>query len=230
MPLRSVRRFEKLMPTKRADRPFGRGNIASVRNVKPKRAVVMLPGRIVRERCKGLGGLLGLLAALAIIMTVLSGASATETEYRLGTGDRLRIVVFGQDDLSGEFEVSSVGTITLPLIGEVDALDRTLADIETAITDKLKPDYLKNPQVSAEVINYRPFYIIGEVQNPGSYPYVGGMRVVNAVAMAGGFTYRAKENEILITRAKGGNGQSEPATQDTIVLPGDVIEVPERFF
>ena len=102
--------------------------------------------------------------------------------------------------------------------------------LERAIVDKLKPDYLKNPQVSAEVLNYRPFYIIGEVKNPGSYPYVGGMRAINAVAIAGGFTYRARENKLLITRAKGGSGKPEPADQHTLVLPGDVVEVPERFF
>jgi polysaccharide export outer membrane protein len=88
---------------------------------------------------------------------------------------------------------------------------------------------LKNPQVSVEIINYRPFYIIGEVANPGSYPFVGGMRVINAVAMAGGFTYRAKEQDLFITRAKG-NAKQERAGQGTPVFPGDVIEVPERFF
>ena len=84
----------------------------------------------------------------------------------------------------------------------------TLQELESAIIAKLKPDYLINPQLSVEVANYRPFYIIGEVKNPGSYAYVGGMRVVNAVAMAGGFTYRAREAELLITRATG-NGEKD---------------------
>ena len=141
----------------------------------------------------------------------------------------LRVTVFGQGDISGEFEVGSTGDITLPLIGEVPVIDRTLRDVENAVIEKLRPDYLKNPQVSVEVINYRPFYIIGEVQNPGSYQYVGGMRVVNAIAIAGGFTYRASEDQLLISRARG-EGIQGPATQGTIVFPGDVIEVPERFF
>ncbi len=173
-----------------------------------------------------------LLRFAAIAMLSLGGASlatAEEFDYKLGTGDQLRINVFGHTDLSGEFEVDSVGRIALPLIGEFEVVDHTLSEVEQIIVSKLKPNYLKNPQVSVEVINYRPFYIIGEVQRPGSYSYVGGMRVVNAVAMAGGFTYRAKEDDLLITRA-GGNGDPERATQVTPVYPGDVIEVPERFF
>ena len=163
------------------------------------------------------------------LLLALSPAAAQELDYRLGSGDQLRITVFGHADLSGEFEVGSDGRISMPLIGDVRALQLTLQELEGAITDKLKPDYLINPQLSVEVVNYRPFYIIGEVKNPGSYAYVGGMRVVNAVAMAGGFTYRAREAELLITRAAG-NGEKESAGQNTHVLPGDVIEVPERFF
>jgi len=154
---------------------------------------------------------------------------AEEADYRLGPGDVLRVTVFGHEDLSGEFQVGSTGDITLPLIGEFPVVDRTLRDVESAVVEKLRPDYLKNPQVSIEVINYRPFYIIGEVQNPGSYSYVGGMRVVNAIAIAGGFTYRANEDRLLISRARS-EGKQGPATQNTIVFPGDVIEVPERFF
>jgi polysaccharide export outer membrane protein len=150
-------------------------------------------------------------------------------EYSLGTGDLLRVTVFGHEDLSGEFEVDSGGRISLPLVGDLLVVNRSLDNVEQSIVSALKPDYLKNPQVSVEIINYRPFYIIGEVANPGSYAYVGGMRVINAVAMAGGFTYRAKEQDMLITRAKGG-GKQERAGQGTRVFPGDVIEVPERFF
>ncbi len=154
---------------------------------------------------------------------------AQDAEYTLGTGDILRVTVFGHEDLSGEFEVDSAGRIALPLVGDVLVVERSLEDVENLIVAALKPDYLKNPQVSVEIINYRPFYIIGEVANPGSYPYVGGMRVINAVAMAGGFTYRAKEDDLLITRANG-DGQQESVGQETLVFPGDVIEVPERFF
>ncbi len=175
-----------------------------------------------------------MMVSLATVMIawlfLVAPAIGQEAEYRLGPGDQLRVTVFGHVDLSGEFKVSSNGDIALPLIGKVVALEHTLREVESAIVGKLKPDYLKNPQVSVEVLNYRPFYIIGEVKNPGSYPYVGGMRIVNAVAIAGGFTYRARESKLLITRAKNPKGKSEPANQTTLVLPGDVIEVPERYF
>ena len=174
-------------------------------------------------------------AATLVFVSVLCGVLASpqplaeEASYRLGAGDVLRVTVFGHEDLSGEFEVGSTGDITLPLIGEVPVVERTLRDVEKAVVAKLRPDYLKNPEVSVEVINYRPFYIIGEIRKPGSYPYVGGMRVVNAIAMAGGFTYRANEGRLLITRARS-EGIQGSATRNTPVFPGDVIEVPERFF
>jgi len=174
--------------------------------------------------CRSVLGIAGVWAVLLLL--AVSSVSAQEVDYRLGTGDQIRVTVFGHEDLSGEFEVGSDGRISLPLIGEVPAAQLTLQELEGAIAGKLKPDYLKNPQLSVDVVNYRPFYIIGEVKNPGSYAYVGGMRVVNAVAMAGGFTYRARESELLITRG----GVKEAAGQNTIVLPGDVVEVPERFF
>ncbi len=149
-------------------------------------------------------------------------------DYVLGSGDRVRVVVFGQNDLSGEFEIDGTGNISLPLIQGVKAAGLTLRQLERTITNKLKPDFLKNPRVSLEVLNYRPFYIIGQVKSPGSYPYVAGMTVVNAIALAGGYTYRARERKVLITRSK--DGKQRPANHSTQVLPGDVIEVPERFF
>lgn len=173
-----------------------------------------------------------LIRSWAVVLFCLLGlgsAAGQEYEYTLGTGDVLRITVFGHADLSGEFEVDSAGRVKLPLVGNLLVVNRTLDDVEELVISALQPNYLKNPQVSVEIINYRPFYIIGEVANPGSYPYVGGMRVINAIAMAGGFTYRAKEKDLLITRAQG-NGRQESARQDTPVFPGDVIEVPERFF
>jgi polysaccharide export outer membrane protein len=152
-----------------------------------------------------------------------------DAHYTLDAGDRVRLLVFGQKELSGDFVVTGNGTLSLPLIGEVTVKGLTLRQTEAAIAEKLQPDYLKNPRVSAEVINYRPFYIIGEVKNPGTYPYVNGMRIVNAVAIAGGYTYRANEREMRITRAKG-DGKPERVRPDTLVLPGDVVEVTERYF
>ena len=175
--------------------------------------------------CAAVALCLGLFA-----LAVVGGAARAEAEYHLGPGDIVRVTVYGHADLSGEFEVSPTGGIPIPLVGQVPAEGRTAEELQTAITDTLKPDYLKNPQVGVEVLNYRPFYIIGEVKTPGSYPYVSGMRVVNAVAMAGGYTYRADKDDIVITRAGDPGGNDASAGPDSRVLPGDVIEVGERFF
>lgn len=106
----------------------------------------------------------------------------------------------------------------------------TVREVEKVVAERLSPDYLKNPSVSVEVMNYRPFYIFGEVNSPGSYPYVNGMTVVNAVAMAGGYTYRARTGSARLTRATDRTKTPETVDRDTPVLPGDVIEVPERYF
>lgn len=151
-------------------------------------------------------------------------------EYRLGSGDHLKVKVFGHDDLSGDVYVDGTGSVSLPLIGTVKAGSLTIRELEQVVADKLQPDYLRNPRVTVEVLNYRPFYIIGEVKNPGSYSYVNGMSIINAVALAGGYTYRARENSVFITRGTDQSKAKQRADHDTIVLPGDVIEVPERFF
>jgi polysaccharide export outer membrane protein len=118
----------------------------------------------------------------------------------------------------------------LPLIQTVKASGLTVQELERSIAAKLSPDYLKNPRVSVEIISNRPFFILGEVQKPGSYPYVNGMTVVTAVALAGGFTYRADSDEVYITRVTDKEKTKQSADQDTPVMPGDVIEVPERYF
>jgi polysaccharide export outer membrane protein len=171
---------------------------------------------------------------ISLVLATFGGtapALATgQVEYTLGAGDELRVIVFGQQDLSGKFTIDGRGSISLPLIGSVDAGGKTVREATKAIVAKLKPDYLKNPRVSVQVLNYRPFYILGEVKKPGSYPYVSGMTAVNAVALGGGYTYRARENNIYITRAKDPKREKKKASHDTIVLPGDILEVPERFF
>ena len=160
-----------------------------------------------------------------------AGQSAfTAQQYLLGPGDQLRVIVFGQEDLSGDFEIDGAGLVSLPLIGKIRVGGRTLAEAESAIIEELKPDYLKDPHVSLQVLNYRPFYIIGEVQAPGSYPYVNGMTVLEAVAIAGGFTYRAKESRMKIIRATDSTRQKNTVSPGSVVFPGDVIEIPERFF
>ena len=156
--------------------------------------------------------------------------SQHRTEYVLGPGDKVRVTVFRNDDLSGESEVDPAGMITLPLIQQVPAAGKTIQELENEIKSRLSPDYVKTPKLTIEVLNYRPFYIIGEVKNPGSYPFVADMTVVNAIALAGGYTYRANKDEVLITRAADPAHKPAQAQRTDIVLPGDVIEVKERLF
>lgn len=160
-----------------------------------------------------------------------SAAAAAEltSGYRLGSGDRIRLVVFRHEDLSGEFTLDGAGNFAMPLIGEVQAYNLTTRELEQRIADRLKEGYLVDPQVSVEVLNYRPFYILGEVRQPGSYQYVNGMTVLNGVALAGGFTYRAKQNNFLLQRG-GSNAQTREVSGDTPILPGDIVTVQERFF
>jgi protein involved in polysaccharide export with SLBB domain len=151
-------------------------------------------------------------------------------DYRLGTGDKVRVIVFGEDDLGGEFDVDGSGFVRLPLVGQVKAAGLSVHGFEGAVTEKLKAGYLKNPRVSVEITNYRPFYIIGEVNKPGEYPYVNNMSVLNAVALAGGYTYRAGESEVYVRRNGGKDEIKEQADGSAKILPGDIVRVPERFF
>lgn len=171
--------------------------------------------------------LLFLLAALFILG---SGAAQAADNYILGPGDKLRITIFGNDDMSGDVEVDPSGQISLPLIDKIQASGLSVPQLEEEIHHRLSPDYIKNPRITIEVLNYRPFYIFGEVQKPGSYPYAAGMTVVNAIAVAGGFTYRANKDDILITRGRDENRKILHASRTDMVLPGDVVEVKERFF
>ncbi len=171
---------------------------------------------------------LPLLAGPAAAQDAAPGAAPESQSYTLGAGDRVKVTVFGHPDLSGEFEVDGTGLIAMPLIKEVEAVDLTARQLEARIADHLEPDYLRNPRVSVEVLSYRPFYIIGEIKQPGSYPYVSGMTAWNAVALAGGFTYRAKTGYVLLRRGSRDDAQQVPL--DALVQPGDVIEVAERFF
>lgn len=156
-------------------------------------------------------------------------AAAELRGYELGSGDRVRVTVFRHADLSGEFEVDGQGNLAMPLAGEVRAGGKTARELEREVATVLEDGYLVDPQVSVEILNYRPFYILGEVRNPGSYPYVSGMTVLNAAALAGGYTPRARTGSLNVTRG-GANGHTFAAGGDTPILPGDIIEVPERFF
>jgi len=150
--------------------------------------------------------------------------------YRLGSGDKLRVTVFNEKDLSGDFDVNDQGLVSLPLIGQVKVGGLTINEAQDLITQKYGKDYLVNPRVNVEVLNYRPFFILGEVKSPGSYPYVSGMTVLNAVALAGGYTPRANRNNISIKRATSPQANEVEVQEDSAVLPGDVIRIHERFF
>ncbi len=170
-----------------------------------------------------------LLACTALYISSACAQTADDA-YRLSVGDKLRITVYGHDDLSGEFEVNSSGKISLPLAGDINAAGQSAGNLEAAVVAALRPDYLKNPRVNVELLTYRPFYIFGEVNAPGSYPYSNGMTVISAIAVAGGYTYRARKNRIKIVRGDEDKKIKLEASDDTLIQPGDIIEVPERFF
>jgi len=159
-----------------------------------------------------------------------TGRQPVAEAYRLGAGDRLRVIVFGEPDLSGEFEVDGSGAFSIPLIGQLDAFQLTVRELERAIVVKLKQGYLLDPRVSVEVMNYRPFYIVGEVKEGGEFPFVSGMHALKAVAIAGGYTYRANTQRVYITRKGSAEEIEMPASQGTAIYPGDVIRIPERYF
>lgn len=158
----------------------------------------------------------------------LSSLSATAPDaYRLGSGDELRVSVFGLDTMNNTYRVDDAGTISLPLIDPIKAGGKTIREVEATIADKIRQRQLVlDPKVSAQVQTYRPFFIAGEVQRPGQYPYVPGMSLMTAVSVAGGYTFRADKRSAMVTRAsiKG------RATQDTPILPGDQILVRESWF
>ena len=182
-----------------------------------------------------------LLAAVSFILAACATAPApagpntvttasSPKVYQLGTGDQIRISVFGQQDLSGEFVVDGTGSIAMPLIGTIQAQGKSTSELEQTIYDRLIDGYVRDPQVSAEVINYRPFYILGEVANPGEYPYTNNLTVLNAVASAGGFTYRANKRVVFIKSVDANQEVSVTLDSTATVQPGDTIRIGERIF
>lgn len=180
------------------------------------------------------------LAAAMLLGACQSGPTATSVgsdaisgrvveEYRLGSGDQVRVTVFGEDELSGEFFVDNTG-LAMPLIGKVGAIGMTTQEFERALQERLADGYLVDPRVAAEVLNFRPFYILGEVGAPGEYPYTSGLTITNAVATAQGFTYRANKSIALVKGADGDQTYRVELTPNTLVAPGDTITILERFF
>lgn len=168
------------------------------------------------------------LCVLALLAAMLLPAPAPAQDgYVLDAGDRVRVTVFGEADLSGEFQIDGQGTFSMSLIGTVTAGGKTPRGLEQHIATLYRDGYLVNPQIGVEVLNFRPFAILGEVRNPGSFPYREGLTVLSAIALAGGFTFRADEDDIRITREGVAELQASP---QTLVQPGDSIYVTERFF
>lgn len=176
----------------------------------------------------GVFGVAGCASPAANLPLVPAPAS---DEYRLGPGDQVRIIVFGEEQMTGQFQVDASGDIALPLLGSVHVAGLTTRQLETTIAQTLEQKKLYNkPSVAAEVTGYRPFFILGEVARPGQYPYQPGMTVVTAVAVGGGFTYRAVDNAFSIVRTTPDGAVEGRAERQTLVQPGDVITVYERRF
>lgn len=153
-----------------------------------------------------------------------------DTPYRLGLSDRVRITTHNEPTLTGEFQVGGTGTVSFPLIGEVPAQGKTAAELEQALTARLRDGYLRDPRVAVEVTSFRPFFILGEVERPGRYPTAEGMTIGRAVALAGGYTYRANKKKVFVRR-RGDNVEREIDSEaDVAVAPGDILRIGERYF
>jgi len=193
-------------------RTTGHASLGGATNAPPIRGAV-LPSAALRR------------ASPAIIRT-----ASLSSPYRLDSGDRLRVTVFGQSNLSRSYSVDGSGFISMPLIGAVKARRATTFELERRIATALKRKYVKDPKVTVEVETNRPFFILGEVDNAGQFPYVAGMTVETAVAIAGGYTPRAKKRNFQIARQINGSTMIRTVPPNAIVQPGDTITVKERFF
>ena len=167
---------------------------------------------------------------LALMFGLSGFAREMVSDYRLASADKVRIDVFGEEALGGEFVVNAEGKVALPLIDEIQAAGLTVAQLQEAVTQALSQGYLNQPRVTAQVLTYRPIYILGEVNRPGEYPYVPDLTALNAVATAQGFTYRANTRRIFVRRAGSQTEEPQPMTADTRVSPGDTLRIGERYF
>jgi protein involved in polysaccharide export with SLBB domain len=186
-----------------------------------------------------------LMAVLALVGAVATTASAQQStsapppaaavpavdaSYRLGPADRVRMIVFDEPNLSGEFIVNSNGALSLPLIGDVPAAGQRLEEVRSDIERRLAAGYFVKPRVSLDLISFRSFFILGEVNKPGEYPYSPGLTVFNAVAKAEGFTYRANRRRVFIKHPEDPAEVRRALDSSTLVQPGDTVRIGERFF
>jgi polysaccharide export outer membrane protein len=154
----------------------------------------------------------------------------TAADYRLGVADKVRILVYNEPNLTGEYLVNANGAIAFPLIGDVQAQGHTATEVKDMITTQLSNGYLRDPQVSIDILSYRPFYILGEVNKPGEYPYEEGISVLKAVAAASGFTYRADEHHVYVKRAGQTTETRYDISGDLLLQPGDTVRIAQRWF
>ena len=162
----------------------------------------------------------------------LASAPVTRAhDYHLTTGDKVKVTVYNEPDLTGEFQVNGDGNVSFPLAGDIPATGATVSEFQRRLTTKLRHGYVKSPRVSVEVSSYRPVNVIGEVKNAGQYPYRPGLTLNDAIAMAGGYTYRANEHTAYVRHADtSGEATIEIDKQSVTVAPGDNIRIPERYF
>jgi polysaccharide export outer membrane protein len=166
----------------------------------------------------------------AVVVAPMMAEPAAEEAYALDSGDKLRVVVFGQEGLSNSYSVDAAGNITMPLIGAVPAREQSPASLSRAIAGKLRNGYIREPHVAVEIEAYRPFFILGEVTAPGQYPYVANMTVETAVAIAGGFTPRAEKRKVDLSRPVEGQLYRGKVPLAYQLRPGDTVVVAERWF
>jgi protein involved in polysaccharide export with SLBB domain len=147
----------------------------------------------------------------------------------LQPGDRVKITVYGEDSLTGEYDVNPTGQVAMPLIGLVSATGKTQAQFAREVASKFR-GFLQDPKVTVAIVQFKPFYVLGEALRPGEYPFRSGLDVHSAVAMAGGFTYRASKSVVLIRHGGEEIWKEYPLTEAVTIAPGDLIRVPERYF
>jgi polysaccharide export outer membrane protein len=187
-------------------------------------------GRLRAAQAGGAVGVFVIIGLSACAPPVLAPPPIASAPWPLGPGDHLRIIVFGQNQLGGEFAVDEDGAVSLPLIGRVKMAGLLPADAERIVAQRLSGGLVKNPQVNIDIVHYRPIYVYGEVTKPGAYEFAGNPTVVGAVSLAGGFTYRAQTDGMSIVRYGDQEQRHWSAIDTTPIGPGDVIYVPERWF
>ena len=147
----------------------------------------------------------------------------------LQAGEKIRVTVFGEPSLSGEYPIDPSGFVALPLAGTVKAAGLSPPQLEQELATKFSSGYLKSPKITVSIAEFRPFYIVGEVEKPGSYPYAGGLTVLSAIAIAGGTTYRANQSYVLIQHPGESSMREYDLSAPIPILPGDIIQIPRRY-